>query len=165
MAEDFSFVGKPTAKLDAPAKVTGQAVYGHDMRLPRMLYGAILRSEHAHARILNVDTSRAKAVSGVKAVLTAEDIPEIKIGWARDHPILKSGKVRSVRDEVAAVAAVDEETAREALELIRVEYEELPGVFDPDEEAGSPAATRRCAQQHSGEDAAVLLPWRRAKGL
>jgi 4-hydroxybenzoyl-CoA reductase alpha subunit len=133
MAEDFSFVGKPTAKLDAPAKVTGQAVYGHDMRLPRMLYGAILRSEHAHARILNVDTSRAKAVSGVKAVLTAEDIPEIKIGWARDHPILKSGKVRSVRDEVAAVAAVDEETAREALELIRVEYEELPGVFDPEE--------------------------------
>jgi 4-hydroxybenzoyl-CoA reductase alpha subunit len=139
MAEEFSFVGKSTTKLDAPAKVTGQAVYGHDMRLPRMLYGAILRSEYPHAHILNVDTSRAQALPGVKAVLTAEDIPEIKIGWARDHPILKSGKVRSIRDEVAAVAAVDEETAREALELIKVEYEELPGVFDP-EEAMKPGA-------------------------
>ena len=132
MSEEFSVVGKPTAKLDAPSKVTGQAVYGHDMRLPRMLYGGILRSEYPHARILNMDTSRAKALPGVKAVLTAEDIPEIKIGWARDHPVLKAGKVRSIRDEIAAVAAVDEETVQEALELIRVEYEELPGVFDPE---------------------------------
>jgi 4-hydroxybenzoyl-CoA reductase alpha subunit len=139
MAEELSFVGKPTAKLDAPSKVTGQAVYGHDMRLPRMLYGSILRSGHAHARILNIDTSKAKALPGVRAVLTADDVPEIKIGWARDHPVLKAGKVRSTRDEVAAVAAVDEDTAREALELIRVEYEELPGVFDP-EEAMKPGA-------------------------
>jgi CO/xanthine dehydrogenase Mo-binding subunit len=80
MSEEFSFVGKPTAKLDAPSKVTGQAVYGHDMRPPRMLYGSILRSEYPHARILNIDTSRAKALPGVKAVLTAETIPEIKIG-------------------------------------------------------------------------------------
>jgi 4-hydroxybenzoyl-CoA reductase alpha subunit len=139
MSEGFSCVGKPTAKLDAPSKVTGQAIYGHDMRLPRMLYGSILRSEYPHARILNIDTSKAKTLPGVRAVLTAEDIPEIKIGWARDHPVLKAGKVRSIRDEIAAVAAVDEETAREALELIRVEYEPLPGVFDP-EEAMKPGA-------------------------
>jgi 4-hydroxybenzoyl-CoA reductase alpha subunit len=139
MPEEFSFVGQRVAKLDAPAKVTGQAVYGHDMKLPRMLYGKILRSKYAHARILSIDTSRAKALPGVKAVITAEDIPEVKIGWARDNPVLKSGKVRSIRDEIAAVAAVDEETAREALDLIEVEYEELPGVFDP-EEAMKPGA-------------------------
>ncbi len=140
MPEQFSFVGKRVPKLDAPAKATGQVVYGHDMKLPRMLYGKILRSEHVHARILSIDTSKAKALPGVKAVITAEDIPDVKIGWARDNPVLKSGKVRSVRDEIAAVAAIDEETAREALELIKVEYEELPGVFDPEEamEPGAP---------------------------
>jgi 4-hydroxybenzoyl-CoA reductase alpha subunit len=139
MSEELSFVGKRLAKLDAPGKVTGQVVYGHDMTLPRMLCGKILRSEHAHARILNIDTSRAKSLPGVKAVITAEDIPDLRIGWARDHPVLKAGKVCSVRDEVAAVAAVDEDTALEALDLIRVEYEELPGVFDP-EEAMKPGA-------------------------
>jgi 4-hydroxybenzoyl-CoA reductase alpha subunit len=139
MSPEFSFVGQRVPKLDAPGKVTGQTVYGHDMKLPRMLYGKILRSQHAHARILNIDTSRAKALPGVKAILTAEDIPEIKIGWARDNPVLKSGRVRSLRDEMAAVAAVDEDTAQEALELIKVEYEELPAVFDP-EEAMKPGA-------------------------
>jgi 4-hydroxybenzoyl-CoA reductase alpha subunit len=139
MSEDFSFVGKRVLKLDAPDKVTGRSIYGHDMKLPRMLYGKILRSEHAHARILNIDTSKAKALPGVRAVITAEDIPDMRIGWARDHPVLKSGKVRSVRDEIVAVAAVDEDTASEALELIKVEYEGLPGVFDP-EEAMKPGA-------------------------
>ena len=139
MSQEFLFVGQRVPKLDASRKVTGQTVYGHDMKLPRMLYGKILRSQHAHARILNIDTSRAKALPGVKAILTAEDIPEIKIGWARDNPVLKSGKVRSLRDEIAAVAAVDEDTAQEALELIKVEYEELPAVFDP-EDAMKPGA-------------------------
>lgn len=140
MSEEFSFVGKRVSKLDAPGKVTGQVVYGHDMKLPRMLYGKILRSEYAHARLVSIDTSKAKALPGVKVVITAEDIPEAKIGWARDNPVLKSGKVRSIRDEIAAVAAIDEDTAQEALELIEVEYEELPGVFDPEEamRAGAP---------------------------
>jgi 4-hydroxybenzoyl-CoA reductase alpha subunit len=140
MSEDFSFVGKRVSKLDAPAKVTGQVVYGHDMKLPRMLYGKILRSAYPHARLVSIDTSKAKALPGVKAVITAEDIPDVKIGWARDNPVLKSGKVRSIRDEIAAVAAIDEDTAQEALELIEVEYEELPGVFDPEEamRAGAP---------------------------
>lgn len=139
MSDELSVVGERVAKLDAPAKVTGQVVYGHDMKLPRMLYGKILRSEHAHARILSIDTTKAKALHGVKAVITAEHIPEIKIGWARDHPVLKAGKVCSMRDEIAAVAAIDEDIAQEALELIEVEYEELPGVFDP-EEAIKPGA-------------------------
>ncbi len=139
MSEEFSYVGKRVPKLDAADKVSGEVMYGHDMKLPRMLYGKILRSEYAHARILSIDTSQAKRLPGVRAVITAEDIPEIKIGWARDHPVLKSGKVRSFRDEIAAVAAVDEGTAKEALQLIKVEYEELPAVFDP-EEAMRPGA-------------------------
>ncbi len=138
-SREFSYVGQRVPKLDAPAKVTGRTTYGHDMKLPRMLYGKILRSQYAHARILNIDTSMARALPGVKAVITAEDIPEIKIGWARDNPVLKSAKVRSVRDEVAAVAAVDEETAQEALQLIQVDYEELASVFDP-EKAMKPGA-------------------------
>ncbi|TEU21773.1 MAG: xanthine dehydrogenase family protein molybdopterin-binding subunit [Anaerolineales bacterium] len=139
MAEEFTFIGKRVPKLDAIDKVTGRAIYGHDMKLPRMLYGKILRSDRAHARILNVDTSRAKKLPGVKAVITGDGIPDIRVGFAKDNPILKTGKVRSFRDEIAAVAAVDEDTAQEALELIKVEYEDLPAVFDP-EEAMKPGA-------------------------
>jgi len=139
MTEEFVFIGKRVPKLDAIDKVTGRAVYGHDMKLPRMLYGKILRSERAHARILNIDTSRARKLPGVKAVITGYDIPDIRVGFARDNPVLKTGKVRSFRDEIAAVAAVDEDTAQEALDLIRVEYEDLPAVFDP-EEAMKPGA-------------------------
>jgi xanthine dehydrogenase molybdenum-binding subunit len=139
MTQEFAFIGKRVPKLDAIDKVTGRAIYGHDMKLPRMLYGKILRSERAHARILNIDTSRAAKLSGVKAVITGYDIPDIRVGFAKDNPILKAGKVRSFRDEIAAVAAVDEDTAQEALELIKVEYEDLPAVFDP-EEAMKPGA-------------------------
>jgi xanthine dehydrogenase molybdenum-binding subunit len=139
MTEEFTFIGKRVPKLDAIDKVTGRAIYGHDMKLPRMLYGKILLSERAHARILNMDTSRAKKLPGVKAVITGDDIPDIRVGFARDNPVLKTGKVRSFRDEIAAVAAVDEDTAQEALELIRVEYEDLPAIFDP-EEAMKPGA-------------------------
>jgi len=139
MTEEFVFIGKRVPKLDAIDKVTGRAVYGHDMKLPRMLYGKILRSERAHARILNIDTSRARKLPGVKAVTTGYDIPDIRVGFARDNPVLKTGKVRSFRDEIAAVAVVDEDTAQEALDLIRVEYEDLPAVFDP-EEAMKPGA-------------------------
>jgi 4-hydroxybenzoyl-CoA reductase alpha subunit len=139
MTEEFAFIGKRVPKLDAIDKVTGRAIYGHDMKLPRMLYGKILRSERAHARILNIDTSRAKKLPGVKAVLTGDDIPDIRVGFAKDNPILKTGKVRSFRDEIAAVAAVDEDTAQEALGLIKVEHEDLPAVFDP-EEAMKPGA-------------------------
>ncbi|MFB0538289.1 MAG: xanthine dehydrogenase family protein molybdopterin-binding subunit, partial [Anaerolineae bacterium] len=139
MTEEFAFIGKRVPKLDAIDKVTGRAIYGHDMKLPRMLYGKILRSERAHARILNIDTSRAKKLPGVKTVITGDDIPDIRVGFARDNPALKAGKVRSFCDEIAAVAAVDEDTAQGALDLIKVEYEDLPAVFDP-EEAMKPGA-------------------------
>lgn len=131
--EAFVNIGRRIPKRDAEEKVTGRAVYIHDLTLPGMLYGKILYSSRAHARILHVDTSRAERLPGVRAVLTGTTIPPIRFGFYKDNVPLKAGKVRSYRDEVAAVAATDPEIAEEALELIRVEYEDLPAVFDPEE--------------------------------
>ncbi|RME48703.1 MAG: hypothetical protein D6791_02660, partial [Chloroflexi bacterium] len=128
----FSYIGKRIPKPDAIPKATGQIVYGHDLKVPRMLYGKILRSPLPHARILNIDVTRAKRLPGVKAVITAQDLPDRRFGFGKDRTPLKGDKVRRVGDEVAAVAAVDEETAEEALELIEVEYEPLPTLFDPE---------------------------------
>jgi CO/xanthine dehydrogenase Mo-binding subunit len=126
-------VGKDTARPDAADKAAGRAYYIQDLVRPGMLYGKVKFSEHAHARIVAIDVSRALRLPGVRAVITAEDSPEIRIGFLRDNFALKKGKVRQFRDEVAAVAAIDPEIAAEAVELIRVEYEPLPGVFTPEE--------------------------------
>ncbi len=127
------YVGKPLPRVDAQEKVTGRAVYINDLKRPGMLHGKILYSRYPHARIKNIDVSKAMALPGVHAVITGEDIPEIPLGFMQDNRPLKKGKVRSLRDEVAAVAAVDPDTAAEALELIEVEYDPLPAVFDPHE--------------------------------
>ncbi len=108
-------IGQRLPKLDAPDKATGRTVYGHDVRLPGMLHGRILYSRYPHARILNVDVSRALQLPGVKAVITAADNPRTKFGYGKDNTPLKDGVVRSLRDEVAAVAAVDADVAEEAL--------------------------------------------------
>lgn len=137
MAE-FSVIGKPLPRVDSWEKATGTAIYGVDVNLPRLLFGKILRSPLPHAGILNIDTSRAERLRGVRAVVTCEDSPKIKFGFFKHknpiygdcHP-LKCDKVRCLGDEVAAVAAVDEDVAEEALELISVEYQELPAIFDP----------------------------------
>ena len=123
-------IGRRLSKLDAPDKATGRAVYGHDVRLPGMLHGRILYSTHPHARIVSLDVSRARRLPGVAAIVTAADNPPTKFGYGKDTTPLKGEVVRSLRDEVAAVAAVDADTAEEALDLIRVEYEPLPAVFD-----------------------------------
>jgi len=120
--------------MDSRAKVMGKARYTADLKLPGMLVGKILRSPYAHARILNIDTSRALALQGVKAVVTGADTEGVKWGvfaYTRDQQFIQTEKVRYIGDEVAGVAAVDEETALKALDLIHVEYEELPAVFDP----------------------------------
>ncbi|MFZ4571025.1 MAG: molybdopterin cofactor-binding domain-containing protein [Bacteroidales bacterium] len=133
-AINLSVVGKRLPKIDAPDKATGRAVYTDDISLPNMIYGKLLLSTVPHARILSVDTSRAKSLPGVKVVLTGEDVPDIRWGTSParyDESILAKGKVRFVGDVVAAVAAIDEETCYKALDLIKVEYEELPAVFDP----------------------------------
>ncbi len=127
-------VGQSVPKPDAREKVTGRALYTDDLVLPGMLHGALLGSPHAHARILSYDTSRAKALPGVRAVLTAEDLPPIDIGPViKDQPLLARGKVRYAGEPVAAVAAVDLATARQALELITIRYEVLPSALDVDE--------------------------------
>ncbi|SPD74174.1 4-hydroxybenzoyl-CoA reductase subunit alpha [uncultured Desulfobacterium sp.] len=135
-----SVIGKSTTRVDVKEKAVGEAQYTGDIILPKMLYGNILHSPYAHARILNIDTGKAKKLPGIKAVATGKDITDKPHGLIRTPPAplflrdkfaLAKDKVRFIGDEVAAVAAVDMDTAEEALELIKVEYEELPAVFDP----------------------------------
>ncbi|UCD24476.1 MAG: molybdopterin-dependent oxidoreductase, partial [Gemmatimonadota bacterium] len=132
-AADLAVVGKRLPKPDAPAKATGRAVYTDDITLPNMLYGKLLLSPVPHAKIRSIDTSRAEALDGVHVVLTDADVPDITYGTSPpryDETVLAKDKVRYVGDVVAAVAAVDEETCYEALQLIDVAYDELPAVFD-----------------------------------
>ncbi len=128
----YSIVGHSVPQMDASEKARGMTEFVSDLRFPGMLYGKILRSPHPHARLLSIDSSKARRLKGVKAVVTADDTPKIPFGpRTEDWTIFAVNKVRFIGDEVAAVAAVDEETAEEALELIRVEYEVLSAVFDP----------------------------------
>jgi CO/xanthine dehydrogenase Mo-binding subunit len=130
---DYTLIGKRMPRVDSRAKVMGKARYTADLKLPGMLVGKILRSPHAHAKIVNIDTSKALALPGVKAVVTGADTEGVKWGvfaYTRDQQFIQTEKVRYIGDEVAGVAAVDEETALAALDLIHVEYEVLPAVFD-----------------------------------
>jgi CO/xanthine dehydrogenase Mo-binding subunit len=128
----FRVVGQPIARDEGPAKVTGAARYTADVPLPGALWARCLRSTLPHARIVNIDTSRARAVPGVRAVLVGADFPASLMGRRlKDQPIVARDRVRFVGERVAAVAAVDLDTADEALALIEVEYEELPAVLDP----------------------------------
>jgi len=134
--KELSVVGKSTKRVDTSAKATGEALFTADLSLPRMLVAKVKRSPHAHARILRVDTSGAERLPGVRAVVTSGDSTGEKWGvfrYTQDQAFLPSDKVRFIGEEVAAVAAVDEDTAAAALDLITVEYEELPAVFTIDE--------------------------------
>jgi len=163
---DLGFVGTETPRPDAPEKVAGKAIYIHDLTRPNMLYGKIKYSEHAHAKILNVDTTRAERLPGVHAVITGYNTPEIRFGFIKDNHILKRGKVRQFRDEVAAVAATDPEIAEEAVSLIRIDYEELPAVFDPEEalKAGAPLVHEKDPQGRPVKDNLLPVPWKFVSG-
>ncbi len=148
---DLRVVGHSHPRVDGMDKVTGAARFSPDVKLPRMVVGKILRSPHPHAKVLHIDTSRAERLPGVKAVVTAEDTPKVKVNrgpstyyfddrgtkdgastpMVMDQTVFCEDVARFVGDEVAAVAAVDEETALEALSLIKVDYDPLPSVFDP----------------------------------
>lgn len=133
--EGFRVIGKPNPKIDGLAKATGAAVYADDITLPGMLHVKFLRSPHPHANIRSIDASAAVAMDGVHAVLTGDDFP-IKYGvipWTPDENALADGRVRFIGDEVAAVAAVDEDTANRAVRAIEVEYEVLEHFLDPRE--------------------------------
>jgi len=131
----FRHVGRPMRKTDGLAKATGAAVYADDISLPGMLHAKTLRSTQAHARIRSIDASAARALPGVHAVVTGADLPVTYgvLPWTQDETALAIDKVRFIGDPVAAVAAVDEDTANAALKLIRVEYEPLHAYFDPAE--------------------------------
>ena len=143
--QNLAYIGQRIPRKDGPAKVTGRAVYTGDIHLPGMLVGRILRSPHPHARILNIDTSRAERLKGVKGVITARDTAGAKHGFVEtpryppDQYPLATDRVRFMGEEIAAVAATDHYIVDEALSLIRVDYEPLPSVFDP-EEAMQPGA-------------------------
>jgi 4-hydroxybenzoyl-CoA reductase subunit alpha len=132
---DFSIIGKPIAMIDAAGKTTGAGKYTDDLSVAGMLYGKILHSPHPHARIKNIDTTRAEKLEGVVAVVTGKDAPNpfgiLPVG--HDEHALALDKVRYVGDNVACVAAVSEAIAEKALELIDVDYELLPAYFDPEE--------------------------------
>jgi len=134
--KDYSVINSRAARIDAPDKACGNANYIDDIRVPGMLFGALLHSPLAHAKILRIDTSKAEKLAGVKAVVTARDAGTAKYGVSParyDETLFCLDKVRYVGDEVAAVAAVDPETAFEALSLIQVDYEALPAVLSMEE--------------------------------
>ncbi|UCE59671.1 MAG: xanthine dehydrogenase family protein molybdopterin-binding subunit [Phycisphaerales bacterium] len=128
-----TLIGRRIPKLDAPEKATGLARYIEDLNFPRMLYGKILFADRPHARIVSIDTSAARAMRGVRAVITAADINLVPFGYGQDNTALKADKVTCIRDEVAAVAADTPEIAAEAVKRIRVTYEDLPVVASPEE--------------------------------
>ncbi len=136
-------IGSPMRKIEGLDKSTGRAVYTDDIALPGMLHAKILRSPHPHARIVSIDVSHALALDGVHGVITGRDMPTTYgiIPWTPDEYPLCVDRVRYIGDGVAALAAVDEDTAIRALDLIDVEYEELPAFFDAHEAAVADGST------------------------
>jgi aerobic-type carbon monoxide dehydrogenase small subunit (CoxS/CutS family) len=139
---DGEVIGKSVRRIDAPSKVSGRLKYAGDMTMPGMLHVQVLRSPHPHARIVSIDTSAALAMDGVESVITSADVPgQDGFGvFVHDQPIMARDKVRYVGEAIAAVAAEDALTAKRAVAAIKVVYEPLAAVFDPDEAMQAGAA-------------------------
>jgi 4-hydroxybenzoyl-CoA reductase alpha subunit len=159
LSDEFVVVGKDLPRVDGILKATGKAEFTGDVTLPGMLVGKVLRSPFPHAKILNLDISKAEELAGVKAVVTGKDHPGNGYGTipyhkqCLDNQVIQREKVRYIGDAVAAVAATDEDTAMEALSLIKVDYKILPAVFDA-EEAYRPGAP----QVHDHAERNVCFP-------
>ncbi len=139
--KEHMFVGEPVPMIESSLVVTGKGSYPSDIHLPDMLYGKILRSPHPSAKILSIDTSRANKLPGVQCVIAAKDLPPARYGRrVQDRYVLARDFVRFVGDPVAAVAAKSPDMAQEAVNLIDVEYEPLPAIFDAEKamESSSP---------------------------
>lgn len=161
----YKVIGTRPIRHDGVDKVTGRAIYGGDTRLAGLLYGQVLRSPHAHARIKSIDTSKAAALSGVKAILTGTDLPDAgdqmvdlgegpaRLKYLRDN-VLATDKILYSGHPVAAVAATSVHIAEEALDLIEVEYEVLAAVLDVREamQEGAPQLHDDMTTQEFGED-------------
>ena len=126
--EDLAVVGRNWARLDGADKVSGRSIFADDVRLPGMLYAKVVRSPHAHARIVGIDVSKAEALPGVKAVVVPEDAKGIWIGM--NQPLLPTRNVNHVGHEVVAIAATSERIAARAAALVEIEYEPLPELTD-----------------------------------
>ena len=135
MSKPYQIIGQSIHRVDAHDKLTGKAFYAGDYAFPRMLHLKALRSDRPHARILAIHSDKAKALPGIVALFTHEDVPgKNRVGSrAKDQPVLCDDRVRFVGDPVMLVAAETLEAAEEAVSLIRVDYEDLPAVFSPDE--------------------------------
>src|SRR6516164_1801365 len=130
----MSSLGKNVTRVDGPAKIRGWAQYTADVELPRMAYAKVLRSTYPHAKLVRVDASRAEKLLGVVAVLTGADLKGMNAYFGpvvKDQPVVAIDRVRYVGEVIAAVAAEGRDIAEEALDLIEVEYDALPAVFDP----------------------------------
>jgi CO/xanthine dehydrogenase Mo-binding subunit len=129
--EALRVVGQPVTRKDGHDIVTGNVVYGVDVTFPGMLHGVIVRSSIPSGKISRIEVSRALGVAGVKAVLTAADVPSKRFGYGiKDELVFVADKVRYAAEPLAAIAAVDEQAAEEAARLVEVEYEPMPGIFD-----------------------------------
>lgn len=164
--ENLLYVGKDIPRTAEIDKVTGRAVYVDEYKRPGMLHGKILYSKHAHARIKSINTEKAKKLPGVRAVITGYDIPDVRVGFLGDQTVLKRDVVRQFRDEVAAVAAITPEVAQEALELIEVDYEPLPAIFDPLEamKPDAPLVHEFDARGRPLRSNILPLPWKFSAG-
>ncbi len=140
--EQYSYIGKSVPRVDARDKATGEAVYSADIKLPGILFGKLKTSPHPFARILSINAEKARKLPGIKAVITAQDVIQFPYGpIIADELPLADKYARYVGDSVAAVAAIDDDIAEEALDLIEVDYEDLTPVFDPEKamDPGAPA--------------------------
>src|SRR5204862_8318901 len=131
MTRPFDVIGTTVPKRDGAEKVTGRTRYLHDLVLPRLAHGKILRSRYPNARLVRFDARRARALPGVLAVLTGDDVEPRPFGFAKDQTALKPGTGRSVRGEVAAAAAPTPAIAEAELARTAVEYPQLPARLDP----------------------------------
>jgi CO/xanthine dehydrogenase Mo-binding subunit/aerobic-type carbon monoxide dehydrogenase small subunit (CoxS/CutS family) len=157
---EYEVVGRSLPRTDALEKVTGKAPYAYDMRLPGMVYGEILRSPYAFARVAAIDTYEAEQIPGVLAVYTQADMPQAKFGaFVQDETALADGIVRYQGEGVAAVIAIDEETALRGIEAIEVAYEPLDGVYEPED-----AMAEDAPQIHEGVERNVAAHNRVAAG-
>ena len=154
---EYRAIGHAKIRVDSIEKVTGLAVYADELGFSNPLYGKAVRSPHAHAKILNIDTSKARQIEGVMAVVSGREIPVLGGEALKDYPFLAVDKVRYVGEPVVAVAAISPEIAEEAVDVITVEYEKLPQVLDP-LEAMQAKAPRIHEQLMSYEHLPVISP-------
>ncbi|HJS02674.1 MAG TPA: molybdopterin cofactor-binding domain-containing protein, partial [Variovorax sp.] len=155
-----STLGRSVPQVNARSKVLGRAQYAGDIKLAGMLHGKVLRSPHPHARIVRIDATQALALPGVKAVVTGADGPQVPWGvHHKERLTLARDVVRFAGEEVAAVAATSEEIARDALDLIEIEYEELPAILTPEQ-----ALQAQAPLVHPGRDANIAHQIRFERG-